>query len=154
MQKIQKIILSTVPVIIGAVAGIATATGIGSWYRALEKPVFNPPNSLFGPVWTALYILMGVGLYSILSAAPSVERTKALRIFWIQLGLNSIWSFIFFTFHELAWSFLEILLIWGAIVWMIVAFYKVNKTAALLQIPYLMWVSFASVLNGTIWYLN
>jgi benzodiazapine receptor len=139
---------------IGGLGGIATASGVNDWYLEIQKPSFNPPNYLFGPVWTALYLLMGVSLYMILQGPKSQIKTKAIWIFAIQLSLNFAWSFLFFKFHLLGLAFIEIILIWLSILTMIIVFSKINKTAAYLQIPYLLWVSFASVLNGTIWFLN
>jgi tryptophan-rich sensory protein len=139
---------------IGGLGGIATASGVNDWYIEIQKPSFNPPNYLFGPVWTALYLLMGVSFYMILQAPKSQIKTKAIWIFSIQLSLNFAWSFLFFKFHLLGLAFIEIILIWMSILTMIIVFSKINKTAAYLQIPYLLWVSFASVLNGTIWFLN
>ena len=144
----------TIPLIIGAVGGIATSTSIGTWYVSLAKPVFNPPNYLFGPVWTVLYILMGISLYMIIQSPKTEQRKKAIIIFCTQLFLNFWWSFLFFKFHVLGIAFIEILCIWISILAMIVVFQKINKPAAYLQIPYLLWVSFASVLNGTIWWIN
>ncbi|MFN8115039.1 MAG: TspO/MBR family protein [Bacteroidia bacterium] len=120
----------------------------------MNKPSFNPPNYLFGPVWTTLYILMGISLYMILQSDSNELRKKAVTIFSIQLFLNFCWSFIFFNFQSLGLAFVEIILMWISILTMIIIFYKINKTAALFQIPYLLWVSFASILNGSIWYLN
>lgn len=139
---------------IGAVSGIATSDSITGWYTTLNKPFFNPPNYLFGPVWTALYILMGISFYMILNEKQHVHRKKAIVIFLVQLFLNFLWSFLFFKFHLLGIALLEILMIWMSILFMILIFYKINKTAALLQLPYLLWVSFASILNGAIWWLN
>ncbi len=155
MNKTLKLILClTIPLAIGSISGIATASGIKSWYLTLNKPFFNPPNYLFGPVWTILYLLMGISIYLILQTIKNEIRTRAITIFCVQLGLNFLWSFLFFKFQLLGIAFIEILLIWVSILTMIFTFYKLNKTAALLQIPYLMWVSFASVLNGAIWWLN
>ena len=142
------------PLIVGGVAGYATATSIGTWYAQLNKPFFNPPNWLFGPVWTVLYILMGVSFYLILQSTKNIDRRKAIYVFVIQLFLNFWWSFLFFKFHLLFIALVEIVLIWVSIVTMISRFKNVNKTAAYLQIPYLLWVSFATALNGAIWWLN
>ena len=139
---------------VGAVAGIATATSITSWYVMLNKPSFNPPNYLFGPVWTVLYILMGFSFYLILQAATNENRRKSIFIFSIQLFLNFCWSFLFFKFHLLGFALIEIIVIWLFIVWMIVQFKKTNKLAAYLQLPYLAWVSFATLLNASIWWSN
>jgi len=154
-MKILKFVLCiALTVSIGAISGIATASSINGWYLTLNKPFFNPPNFLFGPVWTALYILMGISFYLILMSPKNELRKKAIVIFIVQLVLNFAWSFLFFKYQLLGWAFAEIILIWISILTMIIVFYKINKTTALIQIPYLMWVSFASILNGAIWWLN
>ena len=155
MNRYLKLALCiTLPLLVGGISGYATATSINTWYITLSKPFFNPPNYLFGPVWTALYILMGISFYRILQSRESEIRTKAIIIFCIQLILNFCWSFLFFNFQLLDISFIEIIMMWISIATMIYIFSIVDKTAAYLQIPYLLWVSFASVLNGAIWYLN
>lgn len=155
MKKTLKLLLCILAMLlIGGLAGAATSTSISGWYTTINKPSFNPPNYLFGPVWTTLYILMGISLYLILQSDGNELRKKAITIFSIQLFLNFWWSFIFFNLQMLGLAFVEIILMWIGILTMILFFYKINKTAALLQIPYLMWVSFASILNGSIWYLN
>jgi tryptophan-rich sensory protein len=142
------------PLLIGGISGYASASGINIWYMGLNKPFFNPPNYLFGPVWSMLYILMGISFYRILQSQDSELKRKAILIFCIQLFLNFCWSFLFFRFQMLAISFIEIIIMWISIANMIYTFTKIDKTAAYLQIPYLLWVSFASVLNGAIWFLN
>ena len=155
MNKTVKLILCVALTLsIGAIGGIATASGVNDWYLTLNKPVFNPPNYLFGPVWTVLYILMGISFYLILQSHNPVLKTRAIIIFCIQLFLNFCWSFLFFEFHLLGIAFIEIISILLSIIIMIITFYKINKTASYIQIPYLLWVSFASVLNGGIWILN
>ncbi len=155
MNKIVKLILCIIiPLSIGALSGFATASGIDSWYMTLNKPTFNPPNYIFSPVWTLLYTLMGISIYLILQAPKNEYTKKAIAIFSIQLFLNFWWSILFFKFHLLGVAFVEIILIWLSILTMIIVFYKINKTASYLQIPYLLWVSFASVLNFTYWLIN
>ena len=155
MNKIIKLILCiSLTLFIGAISGIATSSGINNWYVTLNKPVFNPPNYLFGPVWTLLYILMGISLYLILQSKNSIFKKRAIIIFFIQLFLNFCWSFLFFKFQLVGVAFIEIIFIWLSIIVMIIVFYKINKTASFIQIPYLLWVSFASILNGSIWLLN
>lgn len=139
---------------IGAIGGIATASGVNDWYLTIVKPGFNPPNYIFGQVWSLLYLLMGISFYLILQAPKSSLKNQAIYIFLFQLGLNFLWSFIFFKFQLVGLALVEILLIWFTILGMILIFKKVNKTAAYIQIPYLLWVGFASILNGSIWYLN
>ena len=139
--------------LVGGISGVATVAGIKDWYVHLNKPFFNPPNYLFGPVWSILYLLMGVSLFMILQS-KSINKKKAISIFFVQLFLNFWWSFLFFKFQLLGISLIEIVLMWLSILWMIIEFKKINKTAAYLQIPYLAWVTFASLLNLAIWYLN
>jgi len=154
-SNIVRLIVSIfIPLAVGAVAGIATVHNINGWYEVLNKPVFNPPNNVFGPMWTILYLLMGISLYLIWQSRPGRMKRKALYIFFIQLTLNFAWSFVFFQFHLIFTALIEIVVIWCSIILMISIFYSVNKTAAWLQLPYLLWVSFATVLNASIWYLN
>jgi translocator protein len=148
------IICIALPLIVGSISGIATSGNITTWYATLNKPVFNPPNYLFGPVWTALYLIMGISLFMIWKSPSGDARNYALAIFCVQLVLNFTWSFIFFHFKQTGWAFFEIILVWISVLVMIIIFQRINKTAALLQIPYLLWVTFASVLNGAIWWLN
>jgi benzodiazapine receptor len=155
MKNVVKFIICLlIPLAVGAISGFATASSIDTWYAFIQKPSFNPPNYLFGPVWTSLYILMGISLYLIVRAQPNADSRKAIMIFSVQLFLNFCWSFLFFMFHAPGIALVEIVFLLISIIAMISIFYKVNKTAALLQIPYLLWVSFASALNGAIWYLN
>ncbi len=155
MNKYLRLVLCILgPLVIGAIAGIATFTSVAGWYVGLNKPIFNPPNYLFGPVWTILYILMGISFYLVIQTQKLYARKSAIIIFVIQLFLNFCWSFLFFKFHLIGLAFIEIILIWVSIITMIYFFEKINKTAAYIQIPYLLWVSFASVLNGAIWFLN
>jgi translocator protein len=137
-----------IPLLVGAVSGFATMKDLNSWYAALRKPSFNPPNSVFGPVWTALYVLMGISLYLVWKAPPSPDRSAAMIAFGVQLVLNFAWSFLFFRFHRIALAFREIVLLYLCIIWMMALFARVDAAAAWLQVPYLLWVGFATVLNG------
>jgi translocator protein len=148
------ILCIALPLLVGGIAGYATSSNISNWYTYLTKPSFNPPNYLFGPVWTTLYILMGISLFLIWKSSEGKNRSNSLTLFFIQLLLNFAWSFIFFQFHQIGAAFIEIILLWVSILLMIRAFYRTVKLAAYLQIPYLLWVSFATLLNGSIWYLN
>jgi benzodiazapine receptor len=139
---------------VGAISGAATASGINKWFMELKKPFFNPPNYLFGPVWTILYLLLGVSFFLILQSPIKAIKRKAIIIFFVQLTLKFFLSFLFFKFQLIGIAFIEIILIWTAIVTMIIEFNKINRIAAALQIPYLLWVSFATILNGAIWWLN
>lgn len=148
------IVCIAVPLIVGSVSGLFTAKEINGWLLTLNKPSFNPPNYLFGPVWTALYTLMGISLFLIYKSPLGPERTRALWIFALQLFLNFWWSIIFFAFHSPFWAMVEIICLWMCIAWMILSFLKVKPVAAYLQIAYLLWVSFASLLSISIWRLN
>ena len=141
-------------VALGAVSGIASGTGLWVWYATLQKPFFNPPSWVFGPVWTILYALMGFALYRIWIMPSSSERLVLLSLFTTQLILNLAWSFLFFYFQRPDWALVEIILLWGFILWLIIRLYPLDKLAAGLQIPYLLWVSFATLLNAALWWLN
>jgi len=155
MHKVLQFLLCLLsPFAVGAISGIATANNISTWYVHLNKPSFNPPNYLFGPVWTLLYLLMGISFYLILNSSTKTKRANAIRLFWIQLFLNFCWSFLFFQLHLLGLALFEIGLMWMSILLMITSFYTLNRTAAWLQLPYLLWVSFAGILNASILYLN
>ena len=139
---------------VGAIAGFATACNIGGWYATLSKPWFNPPNWIFGPVWTLLYILMGIALFLIWSQPPSLYRSNSLWLFFIQLLLNFLWSFLFFYFHKIGLAFVDIVALLIFIVLTIFSFSRLSKKAAWLMLPYVCWVSFATILNGAIYHLN
>jgi tryptophan-rich sensory protein len=148
------LICISIPILVGAVAGIATATGVDSWYADLNKPSFNPPNWVFAPVWTTLYTLMGVSLFMIVNRAKGRDRLLAVGVFTIQLLFNFAWSFLFFYFHWIGIALIDIIVLWISIAWMIHVFRKIYPAAGYLQVPYLFWVSFATVLNASIWLLN
>jgi benzodiazapine receptor len=137
----------------GFLGSIFTAPSIPTWYAALNKPAFNPPSWIFAPVWTFLYILMGISLYLIL-VNKKKNKKLAIKLFLAQLILNSLWSILFFGAHSLYLAFLEIILLWLTIFATIYEFRKIEPNAAWLLIPYLIWVTFASYLNFTIWQLN
>lgn len=139
----------------GIFGSIFTASEIPTWFAALAKPAWSPPNWAFGPVWTTLYVLMGVSAWLIWRTGWKRKDVKtALGIFAAQLALNALWSLIFFGWHQLGWAFLEVILLWVAILVTIVFFAKISRPAAWLLAPYLAWVTLASILNFTIWQLN
>jgi benzodiazapine receptor len=141
--------------LIGNIGSLATFSQITTWYAALEKPAFNPPNGIFGPVWTILFGLMGISLYLVWSSGANKKQiSQVLIMFGIQLALNVLWSFVFFGWHQPGWAFLEIIILWLAILATLFLFYKISKTAAWLLVPYLAWVTFASVLTFAVWRLN
>lgn len=140
--------------IIGAIAGLFTSSSIESWYSKLNKPSFNPPNWIFGPVWTLLYVLMGISVYLVWTSESVSGSSLAITLFLIQLLLNFLWSFLFFYFKNPFIAFIEILLLLVMIIVTTIQFYPISTTAALLFIPYILWVSFATILNFSIWWLN
>lgn len=139
---------------VGAIGAMLTASSVDTWYRTLVKPSFTPPDAVFGPVWTALYVIMGIAAWRIWQVAGLFNGRVALRLFGTQLMLNLLWTFLFFVLQSPAAAFFEILLLIVGIVGTIVAFRQHDKWAELAMVPYLMWVLFAAVLNGAIWYLN
>lgn len=150
---ITLVICIAIPLVVGSISGMLTSKTDG-WYDSLIKPSFNPPGYLFGIVWPVLYILMGISLYLIWKSQSGQLRYIALWAFAIQMILNFLWSFIFFRFHRIGWALIEILLLWVSIVFMIIVFFKISRAAGFLQIPYLLWVTFASILNGSYLMLN
>lgn len=139
--------------IVGALGSLFTVPSITTWYATLAKPVFNPPSWLFAPVWTILYVLMGVSFWLIWKSHSS-EKKRAMGLFIIQLLLNGIWSPVFFGAHSIGGALALIVLLWAAIVLTILVFKKISKPAAWLLVPYILWVSFAMLLNFAIWRLN
>lgn len=139
---------------IGSLGAVFTAPEIPNWYAQLQKPFFNPPSWIFGPVWTLLYTLMGISLYQLWNAPPAKERKPALIFFFVQFTLNFLWSFIFFRLHEILLALFELSLMCGAIIGTIYLARKVKTSAAWLLVPYLCWVTFAGVLNFALWWLN
>jgi len=139
----------------GIVGSVFTVNSIPTWYAGLEKPFFAPPNWLFAPVWLSLYTLMGVSLYLVWSRGADTRSVKtALSVFGIQLVLNALWSVLFFGLRSPLLGLIEIAALWIAIAVTIVLFYRVSRTAGLLLIPYIAWVTIAAALNGFIWNLN
>lgn len=154
-SNIGKLIISILITLgLGSLGGIFTVNEIPNWYAGLQKPDFNPPNWIFGPVWSLLYTLMGISFYMIWKLPVSSKRNTAILFFIVQFVLNFFWSLIFFKQHSPGWAFLEIIVMWVFILITIVRFGKLSSWAAWLLVPYISWVSFASLLNGAIWYLN
>jgi len=139
----------------GIVGGFFTASSVGGWYKFLVKPGFNPPSWLFGPVWIILYTLMGISSYLVwLKIGVNNLAKPALIVFYTHLVLNALWSIIFFGLKNPMLAFCEIVVLWIFIIITMVLFYKVDRLACYVLIPYLLWVSFAAVLNYSIWRLN
>lgn len=139
----------------GVAGSLVTITGPGSWYDLLAKPSFNPPSWLFFPVWSVLYILMGISLFLVLmEKRRGREVTIPLVLFGVQLVLNALWSYLFFYLESTLLGLAGILVLWIFILATMVMFFSVNRVAAILLIPYLAWVSFAAVLNYALYMLN
>ena len=138
---------------VGGLSGFLTSMGMDS-FDALTKPPLTPPSFLFPIVWTVLFILMGVGAARIFMTEPTAARNRALIVYVVQLAVNFLWSIIFFNLQAYAFAFFWLILLWVLILTMIYLFCKIDKPAALLQIPYAIWVTFAGYLNLMIWLLN
>lgn len=134
--------------------GMVTTPQIPGWYATLAKPTWNPPAWIFGPVWSLLYLMMAVAAWLVWRQAGIARAKLPLGLFAVQLMLNSLWSVLFFGFHSPGAAAVEILLLWAAILATLITFWQWSKLAGWLLVPYLAWVSFATVLNVTIWRLN
>ena len=144
-----------VPLVSGAAVGILTNSGVTGWYTELSKPWFTPPNYVFGPVWTVLYILMGISLYLVIIQGWENETVKTgIVLFSAQLGANLLWSLLFFGLHSPLASLACILILLGLIVATIITFSRLSKPAAVLLVPYLAWVCIATALNAGVVFLN
>lgn len=137
-----------------AVGGLATASSVDDWYQALNKPDWQPPDRVFGPVWTVLYITIGLAGWWVWRGRPWLRIRIALAWYGAQLVLNALWSVLFFGLHAPGWALIEIMGLWGAIVGTVIAFFRLSPLAGLLLLPYLGWVTFAAGLNFAIWRLN
>lgn len=151
------------PLIAGVIGSIFTSESVSTWYQTIEKPTFSPPNWLFGPVWTTLYVMMGISLFLVWRATTNTttftkdrrnRKIAAFIAFGFQLILNVLWSFLFFGLRSPQLAFVEIIILLISIVATIVIFSKISKLAAILMVPYAGWVTFASFLNLQIWLLN
>jgi len=125
-----------------------------AWYESLVKPAWNPPNEIFGPVWSVLYALIGVAVWLTWRRAGFKGAGVALILFAVQLGLNALWSYLFFGLHRVDLAFFEILVLWSLILIVGILFWRESRLAGVLMLPYLAWVGFASVLNYVLWQLN
>jgi tryptophan-rich sensory protein len=157
MQKILRIaVVLMTCLVVGFLSGMMTKESITIWYPTLLKPVFNPPNWVFAPVWTVLYIMMGIAGGLVWNKIETNEASvkSAFKFFIIQLALNALWSFIFFYLHNPFLALVEIILLWLMIYETYNQFKKIDSKAGMLLLPYLAWVSFATLLNASIWWLN
>lgn len=157
MNKITRILAVVVTCLaIGYFSGIVTRSSVDTWYPTLVKPSFNPPNWVFAPAWSLLYLLMGVAAGLVWDRIEYEKEAvkKALVFFAIQLALNALWSYLFFGLMNPLLALLEVFVLWLMIYETLLKFIKINKVAGYLLVPYLLWVSYATVLNASIWWLN
>lgn len=139
----------------GLLGALFTVSSIGNWYNLLNQPSFRPPNWIFGPTWATLYTLMGISLYWVWTKGTKKKKDGGtLGLFVIHLVLNASWSIIFFGLHNILLSLVNIVALWILIVMVIIGFYRIDKKSSLILLPYLAWVSFATLLNYNIWLLN
>lgn len=156
MTKIGKLISSvSVCLLTGFLGSFATRDSITTWYAQLSRPSFTPPDWTFGVVWPVLYVMMGISAFLIWNVGIDKRQVKvALGCFALQLILNGLWTLIFFGLHLIGFALVEIVILWAAILMTILSFWKESKPAALLLLPYILWVSFAVVLNASLFLLN
>ena len=156
IRDIWKLVVSIVACLAaGAIGSIFTRSAISTWYATLEKPPFSPPNWLFAPVWTLLYILMGIAAFLVWRKGLGNRRVRsALIVFLIQLILYTLWSVVFFGLESPLFGLVIISVLWVVILVTVIQFYKISRAASVLLWPYLLWVTFAAVLNYSIWLLN
>ena len=152
----KKLIFSVfICLIAGFIGSFFTSPAITTWYATLQKPSFAPPNGVFFPVWTSLFIMMGISLFLVWQKGWDDKKVKiAIYIFAVQLVMNILWSVAFFGFRSPLLGLMEIIILWIMILATILSFMKVSRTAAYLLIPYILWVSFAAFVNFSIWRLN
>lgn len=139
---------------VAALGGLATASSVDTWYATLQKPGFNPPNTVFAPVWTTLYALMAIAAWRVWRAASGATRRRATALYAAQLALNLGWSLIFFGLRQPGLALVEIALLFAAVVLTGLTFWRIDRPAGLLFVPYAAWVAFAALLNFEIWRLN
>lgn len=156
MKAIIQIIISiAIPLSVGGLGGYFTSTSVNDWYTTLHKPSFNPPGWVFGPVWTILYVVMGISFFIVWKKNMLTPfKKKAFTFYFLQLALNLLWSFVFFYKKQPGWALAEIIILLVSIVTTTIYFFKISKIAGWLMVPYIAWVCFASILNYSIWMLN
>ena len=154
-ENLKLVVSILIPLIAGFIGSIATISSIPTWYFTLAKPAWAPPNWIFGPIWTALFILMGIALFLVWREGIGRRDVKiAVSIFGVQLVLNVLWSVIFFGLHSILGGLIEIVFLWTSIIITIITFYRVSKAGGMLLLPYIIWVTIASYLTYTVYLLN
>ena len=155
MKNIFKLIISIlIPLVIGFLGSFFTAGSVDSWYTTINKPSFNPPDWIFAPVWTILFILIGLSFYLVWRKNFGEDRKKVFTVYSLQLLFNLLWSVFFFGLKSPLLGLIDIIILLSFIIFNTIIFFKVSKTAGILFLPYLIWVSFASILNFSIFLLN
>ena len=151
-----KLILALiVPQCAGFIGSIFTRESVATWYQGLVKPTFSPPGWIFAPVWISLYFLMGLAFYFVLvSIGDNAKRRTAVVLFCVQLAVNTAWSYLFFGLHSPFWAFIDIIVLWAMITFLIRVFWGIDRLAGAMLVPYWLWVSFAGLLNYGIWMMN
>lgn len=139
---------------VGVLSGLLSRPGMERFEQTVNQPALSPPAFLFPVVWAVLYVLMGIGAARVWLTSPSELRSRSINLFIAQLIVNFFWSLIFFNARSFALAFLWLLLLWGLVGWMIITFRKVDPKAALIQLPYLLWLTFAAYLSAGVWFLN
>ena len=139
---------------VAALGSIFTNKSLKIWYTTIKKPSWNPPNKIFGPVWSALYLMMAVAGWLVWERSLSKNINVPMALFFIQLGLNVLWSVVFFGLCSPGWAFVEVIILWVFIILTMISFWAIHWLAGVLFLPYFLWVSFAAFLNYTIWKLN
>lgn len=154
-SRLNSLVLAVAPVVAASTLGsLATLPNIPGWYASIAKPWFNPPNWIFGPVWTLLFAMMAYAFFRVLRLSDVKGHLWPMTAFFVQLALNAGWSAAFFGGHSPLLGLIVIVPLWAAILWTIILFWRRDTIAGALLVPYLAWVSFAAVLNGAIWRLN
>jgi len=155
MKKWARLVISVyICLMAGFFGSIFTSPSIPTWYEGLKKPDFSPPNWVFAPVWTSLFVLMGISLYFVWGKGLNKDVKKALFVFLTQLVLNVLWSFLFFGLQTPYYALIEIVMLWFAIAITVFKFFLIDKKAGLLLLPYIIWVTIATFLNYFVWILN
>jgi tryptophan-rich sensory protein len=155
VQVVRLVVSILIPQAAGLIGARFTAPQISTWYASLSKPAFTPPGAVFGPVWTVLYLLMGIALYLIWARGLDARGVKpAILLFGVQLLLNVLWSILFFGLRSPILGLVDIAVLWISILLTLLLFLRVSAVAGLLLVPYLLWVTFAAILNASIFVLN
>ena len=148
------VVIGSVCLAAAGIGGAVTALSVDNWYQELAKPPFNPPDWVFAPVWTALFLMMAVAAWRVWRYRQNLGRRSAMVLFATQLALNVLWSCLFFGLMAVGTALIEIFVLWVTIVVTTVSFRRIDRVASWLMLPYAIWVSFAAVLNAAIWWLN